>query len=79
MRCEFKSTNHGCELEAESDGLCIFHLPKFPLKSSAAQAGLVSAAEINEGWSRFWLYVAVIVLTAQGALVLLAIRRRFRR
>jgi uncharacterized protein YjbI with pentapeptide repeats len=32
-----------------------------------------------EGWSRFWLYVAVIVLTAQGALVLLAIRRRFRR
>lgn len=32
-----------------------------------------------EGWSRFGLYVAVVVLTAQGALVLLAIRRRFRR
>lgn len=32
-----------------------------------------------EGWSRLWLYAAVIILTAQGALVLLAIRRRFRR
>jgi len=32
-----------------------------------------------EGWSRFWLYVGVVVLTAQGALVLLAIRRQFRR
>jgi hypothetical protein len=32
-----------------------------------------------EGWSRFWLYIAIVVLTAQGALVLLAIRRRFKR
>jgi uncharacterized protein YjbI with pentapeptide repeats len=32
-----------------------------------------------EGWSRLWLYVTVIILTAQAALVLLAIRRRFKR
>lgn len=30
-------------------------------------------------WSRLWLQIAVIVLTAQVALVLLAIRRRFKR
>src|SRR5437868_3565689 len=32
-----------------------------------------------EGWSRFWLYIAVFVLPAQTAMVLLAIRRRFKR
>lgn len=30
-------------------------------------------------WSQFWSFVAVLVLTSQAALVLLAIRRRFRR
>jgi len=32
-----------------------------------------------EGWSRLWLYLAVIILTSQEAMVLLSIRRRFRR
>lgn len=36
-------------------------------------------AEQLDRWSRFWLSISVIVLTAQVALVLLAIRRRFKR
>lgn len=35
--------------------------------------------EPMEGWSRFWLYLAVFVLTAQAAMILLAVRRRFKR
>lgn len=30
-------------------------------------------------WSRFWLFMAVLLLTTQAAMVLLAIRRRFKR
>jgi len=30
-------------------------------------------------WSRFWLFLSVLLLTTQAAMVLLAIRRRFKR